>query len=96
MFNLNFSIDPISDEKVDNPRALFFGVSSDLLSGNENSLILFGFNIAALLTIKFLFKLVLNEDSFINQLFKREMKFMIYGQIISLIQQLILPWKYIL
>lgn len=71
MLNLNVSVNPISDERVNNPRALYFGITSDLISGNSNNFMLFGINLVLLLIIRLLFNLFLSNSSFIKQSFKR-------------------------
>jgi len=71
MMNINFSISPISDERVNNSRALYFGISSDLIPSNSNNFVLFGMNVLVLLIIRLIFRIILSNGNFINQLLRR-------------------------
>lgn len=79
-----------------NERALFFGVSSDLPSGNINDFMMFGIGLLLLIVMLIAVNLLLSKTNILRVLVNRDFKLMVYGECISLIQPVTLLWTFIL
>jgi hypothetical protein len=84
-----------SEEKVDNSKALSFGLSSDFVSNNFLVYVVFGINII-FICLMWVFTIFLKKNSFLNKIIGKEKWTMFYGQIINSMVPLILPWSYIM
>ena len=91
----NIAIPPLSDEKVDRKKILFFGVSSDVASSDVIAFIFLAGNIILVSLLHCLCS-NLNRHSAIRNVIGKGRWGMIYGQFINIMTQLILPWIFLM
>jgi hypothetical protein len=85
---------PVSDERITDQRALYFGVSSDLFSQNLTDCLLIFLNIMAVEFLILIFsKRALNIKK-IHLLISNERLNIYWGLIVSNMVNLILPWRF--
>jgi len=93
---INPQLSQLTVEKVTNERALFFGVTSDVFSGNINDFLMFAIGILLLIVLLIAVNLLLSKTNILRVLITRDFKLMVYGECISLIQPATLLWSFIL
>jgi hypothetical protein len=93
IIGVTIQMDPLSDEKVTSNRGLFYGVSSDVLSGNLVSFI-FLFSNIGFVAIAQLMLLWTRKHNFVRKLFDSQKWDLIYGQVTGLLIPLALPWTF--
>jgi hypothetical protein len=87
---------PISTEKVTNARALYFDISSDLVSENYFDFGVLAVNILIIELLIFLFRVDIFDIPRLRAFLIKERIYIYWGLVVSNMVQLILPWKYIM
>ena len=94
LLGLNVSVPPISQEKVNMPRPLYFGVSSDVFSSNFQQFLIITFNFIVLGIWAIICKFT-NKKSFLYSLFIQNKDEMIFGQIIGVTFPIVLALNFV-
>lgn len=95
MMGIDVEVSPLSSEKVNRKRALFFGVSSDLLPPNISPLVLLLLNLIAIVLLHVL-STYLRRSNFLRKLIRDEKWNLFYGQITNVITIFTLPWSFLM
>lgn len=95
VIGLEINISPLSNEKVDRTKPLFFGVSSDVGSSDAVPFTLLSFNLLLIMLVYWLTS-KLNKSSAVRTVVSSEYRGMIYGQVVNVMIQLTLPWTFLL
>ena len=95
ILGINLQVPLFTEQKVTFGKALKFGITSDLIKQNYLGFSLSAFNIAVILILNKLLHIFIKKPSILKQFLEQNRKVIIYGQIISLMQPLILPWSFI-
>lgn len=93
---LNISVPPFSNERVTDPRPLYFSVSSDLFSSNIVSFIIIGANIAIFEICRAVASKRALSLKKIYKFMSRERISIYWGLIVSSMVPIMLPWKYVI
>lgn len=88
-------IGPITEEKVDSNRALFFNVSSDMVASMSPQFALILLNWAVIFIFEMVFLMIKNKYV-LKTMFNKSKWELIYGQIINSLIPFALPWSFIL
>ena len=92
---IELTLPPLSEEKVNSPKGIFFGVSSNYFSSNLVSFIFFMVNIAFIIGLNMLTS-CLRKKNFLRKLLGDSKWEMISGQVVNLMVPLILPWSFMM
>ena len=95
LLGFNMKISPITEEKIDSNRALFFNVSSDMVSSMSPQFVLIFLNWAVIFFFEMIFLMVKNKYV-LKTMFDKSKWELIYGQIINSLIPFVLPWSFIL
>lgn len=94
MIGINLELPPLSSEKVNRSRALFFGISSDVLSVDTVPFIFFFVNIIAIFLLHFVTS-YFRKNNFFRKIFKGRWG-MVYGQITNILSAFTIPWTFLM
>jgi hypothetical protein len=95
LLGISFELPPLSYERVDSSRALYYMISSDFTTNNIVGFIFLVCNMALILLLTLLAS-CLRKDNFIRWLFVHKKWECIYGQLINMMCPLVLPWAFII
>lgn len=96
LFDFSISLPSFTPERVNQPRALYFGVSSDLLSTNCDFLFILAFNCLIYELIVFLLQLAPKKFQKLYRTLVFYRLSLYWGLIVSNIIPLLLTWKFII
>lgn len=95
LLGFDMKISPITEEKVDSNRALFFNVSSDMVSSMSPQFALIILNWTVIFIFEMIFSMAKNKY-ILRTMFNKSKWELIFSQIINSLIPFTLPWSFIL
>ena len=93
MYDIEPLISPLSSERVNSDRGLFFGISTNIFSNNIGNFAFLMGNIAIILLLQYVSSFLRRNNTFRELIGQRRWE-MIYGQVINIMSPLVLPWTF--